>query len=140
MAVCIIGPVDGWPITIAVSRTPRDIYRQARRWNYSDIRVHSLAWCIDREQAERLAQILETLLAIHKRPSADKWFDLDAAIVAAQLDHAAEKARVRIFDEVERRQRLELIVERNIARITHEIDGSQSPNVVALPPRRPPNV
>ena len=98
--------------------------------------MHSLIWCTDREQAERLAQILESLLAIHKRPSADRWFDLDVALVVAQIEYAAEKANVRVFDEVERRQRLEMMVERTISRISHEIDGSRSPNIVALPPRR----
>jgi hypothetical protein len=118
-----------------VTRHPRDVYRQARRWNFDDITVHHLAWCIDRAHADRLHAILETILEVHQRPAKDSWFDLDAALVASQLDRAAEKAGVLIFDEVQRRQRLEMIVNRAIERIASELEAVD--NVVPLEPHRP---
>jgi hypothetical protein len=144
-ALAIIGPPSGWPCTIAISKHPRDIYRQAKRWNFDAVTVHHLAWCIDRAHAERLGEILETILSVHQRPGHSLWLDLDAALIASQLERAAEKANVQIFDEIERRQRLEMIVNRAITKIAQELEAQdragveaqlRSDNVVALPTRR----
>lgn len=136
VAVAIVGIQGGWPCRIAVSKSPRDIFKIARKWNHEPVTVHYLAWCIDRERAELLAQILETILEVHQRPAQDGWYDLDATLIASQLDRAAEKAGVQIFDELQRRQRLEMIVERAITRIAEELEGGPvETNVVPLPHR-----
>jgi hypothetical protein len=139
-SVCVIGPPSGWPVTLVVSRHPRDVYRQARRWNYDSVVVHNIVWTVDRDHAERLAQIMETILSVHVRPSHGQWYDLDAALVSSQIDRAAEKANVVVFDEVERRQRLEMIVNRAIGKIAAELEAQdRADNVVALLPRRADN-
>jgi len=135
-AVYVMGGPNASPVTIGVSVNARDLYRQGQRWREDDLMVYGLFWTPGQPVAQRLHDLIAEVARPHARPGRNQWYDVSAAWMCELIERAAHEAELPIFDDYERRQRLEIAIERALEQIDptrrRSVQLPKKDNVVSL--------